>query len=158
MNKSTKARIEKMHPMLRSELPFIVNEANERLTGRAKVEIAQGHRTFEEQNKLYAQGRTAPGKIVTKAKGGQSIHNFALAVDIVLIIDGKKASWDSKTDWDEDKQSDWMEVVDVFKKYGWNWGGDWKSFKDLPHFEKTFGKSLSQLQKLPKDANGYVII
>lgn len=158
MNKSTTARISKMHPMLRAELPFLLNEANERLTGRAKVEIAQGYRTFAEQNKLYAQGRTAPGKIVTKAKGGQSIHNFALAVDIVLIIDGKKASWDVKTDWDGDKQSDWNEVVEVFKKYGWNWGGDWKSFKDMPHFEKTFGKTLSQLQKLPKDSDGYVII
>jgi peptidoglycan L-alanyl-D-glutamate endopeptidase CwlK len=79
-----------------------------------------------------------------------------LAVDIVLILDGKTASWDDKTDFDGDKVSDWMEVVAIFKKYGYAWGGDWR-FKDSPHFEKTFGYSTTQLKALPKDKNGYVI-
>jgi peptidoglycan L-alanyl-D-glutamate endopeptidase CwlK len=49
-----------------------------------------------------------------------------------------------------------MEVVAIFKKYGYAWGGDWR-FKDSPHFEKTFGYSTTQLKALPKDKNGYVI-
>lgn len=55
------------------------------------VQITSGYRSFAEQNKLYAQGRTAPGKIVTNAKGGQSNHNYGLAIDYVLLsADGKK--------------------------------------------------------------------
>lgn len=50
-------------------------------------------------------------------------------------------------EWFGDGQSDWMEVVKIFKMYGWQWGGDWK-FVDKPHFEKTFGLSIKQLQKM----------
>ena len=55
------------------------------------------------------------------------------------------ASWDIKTDFDNDKIADWMEVVSHFKKKGWIWGGNWKSFPDYPHFEKTFGLTPKQL-------------
>jgi peptidoglycan L-alanyl-D-glutamate endopeptidase CwlK len=41
-----------------------------------------------------------------------------------------------------------MEVVNILKSHGWTWGGDWKSFKDAPHFEKTFGHTWKTL--LPK--------
>ncbi len=102
-------------------------------------------RTNQEQNDLYAIGRTKPGKKVTNAKGGQSYHNYGMAVDIVLIIDGKTASWDTKGDFDNDGKSDWQEVVAIFKRYGWEWGGDWK-FTDYPHFQKTFGLSIADLQ------------
>lgn len=137
IDKPTQDRIAKLHPSVRAEVTKLIDQINDTvLTGRAKVRIAQGLRTFAEQDALYAQGRTKPGAKVTNAKGGQSIHNYGTAIDIVLIIDGKTASWDTKTDWDGDKIADWMEVVDVFKKNGWDWGGDWKSFKDMPHFEK----------------------
>ena len=102
-------------------------------------------RTFAEQDKLY---NAKPQ--VTKAKGGQSYHNYGLAIDIVLIVDKdgngsfETASWDVKSDFDGDNQSDWMEVVAIFKRYGWEWGGDWK-FYDAPHFQKTFGKSVNEL-------------
>jgi peptidoglycan L-alanyl-D-glutamate endopeptidase CwlK len=50
----------------------------------------------------------------------------------------------------------------VFKKYGWEWGGDWTSFKDYPHFQKTFGKSIPILLTLVNsnkvDREGYVLI
>ena len=49
--------------------------------------VVQGRRTIAEQNSLYAQGRTAPGNIVTNAQGGSSAHNFGLAVDMVPIKD-----------------------------------------------------------------------
>ena len=165
MDNITKQRIEKLHPSVRDEVTKIVLDCDKELTGRAKVRIAQGMRTEAEQNALYAQGRTIKGKKVTNAKAWQSIHNYGLAVDIVLIIDEKEASWDTAKDWDGDRISDWMEVVSVFKKHGWNWGGDWKTFKDLPHFEKsTFlvkGKNVKVdwkvLKDLPRDKNGYII-
>jgi N-acetylmuramoyl-L-alanine amidase len=158
-------RIKQLHPSVRDEVKKIVDKCDEVLTGRAKVRIAQGYRTFDEQSALYAQGRTKPGKKVTNAKAGQSVHNYGLAVDIVLIIDGKTASWDTVKDWDNDRVSDWMEVVKVFKDCGWNWGGDWTSFKDLPHFEiptitvggKLIKTSWKNLINLPKDKNGYII-
>jgi peptidoglycan L-alanyl-D-glutamate endopeptidase CwlK len=66
-------------------------------------------------------------------------------VDICLIIDGKTASWDFKKDFDLDGIADWMEIVRIFKKYGWEWGGDWRKFPDAPHFQKTFGLSIADL-------------
>lgn len=149
IDKISQDRIALLHPKVRNEVNLILNHINTTcLTGRAKARVAQGLRTFAEQDDLYAQGRSKSGQVVTNAKGGQSMHNYGLAVDIVLIIDGKVASWDVVKDWDGDKQADWMEVVAAFKRYGWSWGGDWRSFKDMPHFEKTFGKSLKDLQNL----------
>jgi len=51
-------------------------------------------------------------------------------------------------DFDGDKIADWMEVVKVFKDAGWEWGGDWKKFKDGPHFQKTFGHTPKTLKAL----------
>lgn len=148
VDKVSEEKIKTLHPILRDEIRVLIDKINTcTLTGVAKVRIAQGLRTFAEQDALYAQGRTKPGKIVTKAKGGQSIHNYGLAIDIVLIINGKEASWDTKKDFDKDQQSDWMEVVTEFKRAGWIWGGDWRTFKDMPHFEKTKGLTLKQIQE-----------
>lgn len=156
----TQNRIQQLHPLVRHEVEAITNDINQNVaTASSFVRITQGLRTFQEQDALYAQGRTTAGKKVTNAKGGQSIHCYGLAVDIGFIINGKP-SWETKADWDKDKQSDWMEVVQIFKNYKWSWGGDWKSFKDMPHFEKTFGYDWKQLlQKYNSgqtftDANG----
>jgi peptidoglycan L-alanyl-D-glutamate endopeptidase CwlK len=152
VDKASMDKINKLHPFVRNEVKVIIQECNTLLTGRAKVRIAQGFRSFAEQDALFAQKPK-----VTNAKGGQSIHNYGFAVDIVLIIDGKEASWDVNKDWDGDKKSDWMECVNVFKKHGWNWGGDWKSFKDMPHFDKAGFSDWKALSKYRRDANGYVI-
>ncbi len=166
MDKVTQQRIATLHPFVKNEVAQIINEIDKQLTGRAKVRITQALRTVDEQNNLYAQGRTKKGLKVTNAKGGQSIHNYGLAVDICLIINGKTASWDMKTDWDDDGLADWMECVSIFKKYGWIWGGDWKNFEDGSHFEKEFlqtsrGKqkvnNWRELIKMKKDKLGYII-
>jgi peptidoglycan L-alanyl-D-glutamate endopeptidase CwlK len=148
-DKITEDRIKTSHPKVREELMKIWSEIDTTLTS-GTCRAAYVIRTFEEQDGLYAQGRTklydAAGKrlgIVTQAKGGQSIHNYGLAVDIVLLENGG-ASWDVATDFDHDGQSDWMEVVKIFKNYGWSWGGDWK-FTDKPHFEKPLGYTWQQL-------------
>ena len=165
MDTITQKRIDKLHPIVRDEVKNIIAECDAALTGKAKIRITQGLRTFDEQTQLYAIGRTKAGKKVTNAKAGQSIHNYGLAVDMCLIIDGKAASWDTAKDWDDDKIADWYECVKIFAKHGWQWGGNWKTFKDLPHFEKKkIARATSELKvswraliKLPKDKDGYVI-
>lgn len=165
MDTITQKRIDKLHPIVRDEVKKIIAECNAALTGKAKIRITEGLRTFDEQAQLYAVGRTKAGKKVTNAKAGQSIHNYGLAVDMCLIIDGKTASWDTAKDWDDDKIADWYECVKIFAKHGWQWGGNWKTFKDLPHFEKKkIARATSELKvswraliKLPKDKDGYVI-
>lgn len=155
MDKITQERISILHPSVRGEMTRIINECNKALQGRAQVRITQGLRSFSEQEQLYALGRTKEGKKVTNAKAGQSIHNYGFAVDICLIIDDKIASWDTAKDWDNDKVADWFECVKIFAKNGWDWGGNWIKFKDMPHFEK---KNLNwrQLQQLQRDEKGYV--
>ena len=167
MDKITLERIKLLHPKVREEAMEIYEDICKALSGKAMCRFAFTLRTIAEQDALYAQGRTKPGKIVTKARGGFSMHNYGLAIDVVLLLDrdgdGKytEASWDTKGDFDSDGVADWMEIVRVFKEFGWVWGGDWK-FYDAPHFEKTFGYSVRQLLNLHKsgkvDANGFVKI
>lgn len=152
--------IDKLHPAIREKARAAFIEANQALTGRAQLIITSTLRSFDEQQRIYDQGRTTPGQKATNAKPGQSIHNYNLALDGALMIDGKTLDWNFKKDWDGDKQSDWMEVVLIFKKHGFKWGGDWVSFKDLPHFEMTFGKGWRDLLALHNankmDTNGFV--
>jgi peptidoglycan L-alanyl-D-glutamate endopeptidase CwlK len=137
-------RIEKLHPSIRDEVKNLVNKANQVLTGITEVRIVQGYRTFAEQQALYNQGRTTPGKVVTKAKAGQSIHNYGLAIDFCLLVNDVEISWDTKKDWDGDKVADWMEVVKIFRDAGYTWGGLWQ-FTDLPHLEKPQGHTWKTL-------------
>jgi peptidoglycan L-alanyl-D-glutamate endopeptidase CwlK len=153
MDKSTLDRINLLHPSVREEMKVIVNECNKALTGKSQVRIAQGLRTFAEQDALYAKRPK-----VTNAKGGQSVHNYGFAIDIVLIINGKEASWDTHKDWDNDGIADWDECVKVFAKHGWSWGGNWASFKDMPHFDKIGFNNWRILQTKPRDKAGYIII
>jgi len=129
MDQITKQRITLLHPSIREEVTALVLKADAALTGNAKMRIVQGLRTFEEQNALYAQRPK-----VTNAKGGQSYHNYGLAIDFCLIIDGKVVSWDTKKDFDNDRIADWEEVIKIFEAAGWKSG---RAFNDLPHFEKS---------------------
>jgi peptidoglycan L-alanyl-D-glutamate endopeptidase CwlK len=144
-------RIELLHPSLKDEAIQIYSEICKSLSNGVICRFTHTLRTIEEQNKLYAQGRTTKGQIVTNAKGGQSFHNFGLAIDFCLIVDGK-ATWERGTDFDRDRQPDFMEVVKIFEKYGWEWGGRWH-FKDYPHFQKSFGLTIKQLNNKEKLGN-----
>lgn len=158
MDTPTKNQIAKLHPSIRAEIKTIVAECDVALTGKAKVRITQGLRTFAEQDALYAIGRSKPGKKVTNAQAGKSIHNYGFAIDICLIIDNKVASWDTTKDWDNDRIADWYECVKIFAKNGFEWGGSWKNSKDLAHFDKKGSNDLHKLIKLKKDTNNYVIL
>lgn len=116
-----------------------------------EIRITHGYRSIQVQNDLYAQGRYGnPGPIVTSAKGGSSYHNYGLAIDGVL----RKSGYDFKADLDGDGIADWMEIVAIAKLLGFEWGGDWISFIDQPHFQMSFGLSISELKagKKPSQA------
>jgi len=108
-------------------------------TSPVHYEVTHGVRTIEEQQALYALGRTKPGKIVTQCDGIEkkskhqrdSPKEYGKAVDIVAWVDGK-VSWD---------MAHYKQIADhllaVAKEKGVKlvWGGNFKKFKDGPHFE-----------------------
>ena len=98
--------------------------------------VTSTYRDNESQNALYAQGRTTPGNVVTKAKAGQSWHNWRCALDVVPLVNGK-AIWDDPALW--------KQVGEIGKSCGLEWAGDWVTFKEFPHFQYTGGLTLAQL-------------
>ena len=145
----TDAIISKLHPQLRPLASQFINQVEKKLGH--KLKITDGYRTWDEQNKLYAKGRTAPGPKVTNAKGGSSYHNYALAFDCYFTENGKVTF----------KKGITKEVAQIGKDLGLEWGGDWKTIKDLPHFQLSKG-TISELKNLylanKKDADGYLIV
>lgn len=148
-------RLMELHPMVRFKALSAYREAVKITPVGIHPFITEGLRSFKRSDELYDQGRTKPGKIVTNARAGQSMHNYGLAFDFVIQILPS-----GKLNWKVDKN--WMKVVEVFKRHGFSWGGDWRSLKDYPHFEMNFGKSWQQLFQLyntgKTDSAGYVIL
>lgn len=129
---SSESRIQTLHPKVRDKARQFILAAEKQ---GIKLRVTSALRNYAEQTTLYAQGRTAPGNIVTNAKAGESSHNFGTAIDVVPIVNGV-AQWDT----------DWTKIAEIGKSVGFSWGGDWKSFKDKPHFEMNFGNTLAQLK------------
>jgi LAS superfamily LD-carboxypeptidase LdcB len=110
------ARLSKVHPVLAEKAGRILVLASaEGFT----LQITQGLRTFAEQDALFKKRPK-----VTNAKGGQSMHNYGLAVDFAFVVGGK-VSWDEKFYKNIGR---WADAV------GLEWGGRWK-FVDLPHVQ-----------------------
>jgi peptidoglycan L-alanyl-D-glutamate endopeptidase CwlK len=61
-----------------------------------------GRRTMEEQTALYSLGRSAPGRIVTKAKAGESYHNYGLAFDWAPLKPAPKDHTLLVVDWGDE--------------------------------------------------------
>lgn len=161
-------RANALHPRIRQEVIDTITEIEANFPGTAKIRIVQGLRTKQEQDALYAQGRTKPGQRVTNAKFGQSFHSYGLAFDFAIMYDKdgngsfEELSWDENYDFDKDGIKDWQEVVQAFKKHAWIWGGDFRSITDNPHLEKPYGYTWQQLfdryNAGKVDSNGYVLI
>jgi len=85
------------------------------------------YRSRVDQAISYAQGRTAPGKDVTNARPGQSLHNYypSLAFDIAFKR-GKEVFWNPPL---------FQQFAEIAKSLGLEWGGDWPRFQDRPHFQ-----------------------
>ena len=93
-----------------------------------------GNRTWEEQDALYAQGRSAPGERVTQAKAGQSNHNFGIAGDFG-VFQGK-SYLDGGTATQKALASKVHKACSMHATAcGLEWGGSWKSIVDQPHYE-----------------------
>lgn len=148
-DKLTIERINTAHPLIREELKRYYLECNNKLPKGVRLRFSHVYRTKEEQDKLYAKRPK-----VTNAKGGQSIHNYGLAFDIVILFDKDGNGTFETASWIVDRY--FMIVVDYFKSKGYEWGGEWKKFKDNPHFQKSFGRTWRDLIALPKlkDENG----
>ena len=98
--------------------------------------VIEGVRTTKRQQELYAQGRTAPGNIVTNADGVKKKSNhqakadgYGHAVDIVPY----PVDWDSISKFNNIAVA--MKLAACELGVDIVWGGDWKNFKDYPHFE-----------------------
>jgi RHS repeat-associated protein len=129
----TDQRISQLDPRVQQPATNFINNTESELN--VQLRVVQGYRSIDEQNKLYAQGRTAPGNKVTNAKGGESYHNYGLAVDVVRMENGQP-NW---------KQPITEDIANIGIQQGFSWGGSWNSFKDYPHFEMPFGQSIKNL-------------
>lgn len=109
------------------------------------VRITSGYRSIEEQNKLYAQGRTTPGNIVTNAKGGDSFHNWRVAFDVCFKGDVPYPPTNTAAG-----EAKWQKIGKIGEDIGLSWGGprgeaDKFTF-DRPHFELTLGYKTSDFK------------
>lgn len=122
-------QLDQLHPWMRYKVELWLK----RLTKAGySIVITEGYRSIEKQNELYAQGRTKKGAIITNAKGGNSQHNFGIAVDFALNMD-VDGDGDIKDDLWNDSKNHFEKIADIAKTVGLAWGGDWKSIKDKPH-------------------------
>lgn len=153
------ARLKGLQPVVKAAAEALIERS---YTRGVQIIITQGLRTIADQDALFAQGRTQaelnavglshvkaqPSKPkVTNARGGYSNHNFGWAIDFALLLPGgRTVSWDTLRDDDKDSLPDWSEVVEEAKKLGLEWGGDWRSFLDLPHLQMVFGLTTTQLR------------
>ena len=138
-----------LHPIVAEKVEMLIEQAAEK---EIAILITDDYRSFEEQDRLYDKGRRTPGNVVTHAEGGESYHNYGLAVDFALQLGHGNVVWDIEYDGNGNGQSDWFEVAEIAKELGFQWGGDWRGFKDYPHLQMDFGLTINDLQegKRPK--------
>jgi len=95
------------------------------------LRVTATHRTVQEQQRLYAQGRTTPGRIVTQLDGVRTLsnHNYfpARAIDFCV-------TWAGKVSWEPE---DYELVGPYMEAEGLVWGGRWPTMRDMPHVENA---------------------
>jgi peptidoglycan L-alanyl-D-glutamate endopeptidase CwlK len=146
MDQRSQLIIDGLHPKYKPSVQAAWEEVQATMPPNIQAILICGARTFAESDALYAIGRTIKGDnvseahpmgdVVTNAPAGSSFHNYMLAIDFAMITNGKD---------DFVVGPHWMEIVAIMKKYGMEWGGDWKSIKDYPHFENRYGYSYHDL-------------
>jgi len=146
------ALLQQLHPKLRDTATACYNKAVRDTPVGVHPYIIQTLRSFAESDRLYQLGRTVVnpdgksaakpmGNIVTKAKAGTSWHNYGLALDFGLLVNGvNKFYGDSAqiNDW-------WMIVVNIFDAEGFNWGHNFPGLQDDPHLECKMGQTINGL-------------
>ncbi len=150
----TKRTIENLGSLNKKALakfePFLVESEAAMSKEGVTIEVISGLRSWAAQAALYAQGRTKPGRIVTKARPGSSWHNYGLAIDLGLFKNG--VYLDERNPAFADKL--YAKIGAIAAKHGIEWAGTWKSFTETPHFQVTFGLSLAEARSR-MEARGY---
>ena len=124
--------ITKLHPRLQEKFKLLQKKCAQK---GIKIRATECLRTAKEQDALYAKGRTAPGPKVTNASGkdAKSMHQWGVAVDIVIDMDADK---DRDVDIRDLYNVKLLNVVGkIGESIGLEWGGSWKSIVDKPHFQ-----------------------
>lgn len=111
-----------LQPEVRSLARALVHKAAQHAIS---IKIISGLRSYAEQDALYAQGRTASGPVVTNARGGYSNHNFGIAFDVGVFEGNRYLSSSVK----------YKAVGALGLELGLEWGGNWKTIVDEPHFQ-----------------------
>jgi peptidoglycan L-alanyl-D-glutamate endopeptidase CwlK len=139
MDDISEVRLKDVHPILAGKIREMAN-----LLGQQgiTIRVIQGVRTWEEQARLYDQGRNPPSgePIVTDAPPGFSYHNFGLAVDVVPMMP-------LGPDWNVSHPV-WGQIVQMGRSVGLEAGATWRTFKDYPHFQLTGNLPLSPTQEV----------
>jgi peptidoglycan L-alanyl-D-glutamate endopeptidase CwlK len=127
-------KLEDLHPKVMQMCSEFIKDCDAQ---GIDILVTSTYRDHESQDALYAQGRTKSGAIVTKAKGGQSFHNYKVAFDFVPIVNGKPAWNDSKL---------FIKCGEIAEKHGLEWAGRWKRFAEMAHCQYTGGLTLADFQ------------
>lgn len=129
LSSTSERLLTKVHP----DLAKVVRRAAAGMAGDLGFVVTCGLRTLEEQKRLKAAGasRTLRSRHLPGAKTGLS-H----AVDLAATLGGKV-----KWDWPlYAKLAAAMKAAANAEKVTIEWGGDWSSFKDGPHFQLPWAK------------------
>ena len=124
--------VKQLHPELQEKFELLQKKCAQK---GIKIRATECLRTAKEQDALYAKGRTAPGSKVTNARGrdAKSMHQWGVAVDIVIDMDADK---DGDVDIRDLYNVKLLNVVGkIGESIGLEWGGSWKSIVDKPHFQ-----------------------
>lgn len=160
----TKRTIENLGSLNKKALakfePFLVEVEKAMASKGVTVEVISGLRSWAAQAAIWAMGRTKPGlkggygegNYATKARPGSSWHNYGLAIDLGLFNGGVYLD-ESSPDLADQYYSQIGKIAEV---HGIEWAGNWKSFKETPHFQVTFGKTLAEL-RIKMEPLGYDI-
>lgn len=114
---------------------------------------AQGRDPVNEVNKLRSLANLSPitdkeNKVITKAKTvWDSFHAYGRAFDVAILNKDGKVDWSEEADWNNSGLSDWVELGKIGESIGLEWGGNFSSLRDLPHFQLREGKTILDLKK-----------
>lgn len=129
--------IKQLHPRLQQKIA----ELKQMCSGEGLIlGIGECFRSVAEQDALYAQGRTAPGSVVTNAPGSSysSQHQWGIAFDFFKNVSGH--AYDDIAFFDR--------VGALGKSIGLGWGGDWTSPVDKPHlYLPDWGSTPARLKQ-----------
>lgn len=144
----TEANLHTLHPKAQELMRKVIKIIRD---AGINARIISGTRTYAEQNKLYAKGRFGNTEDrVTNARGGFSNHNFGIACDIGIF----SAQGDYLGNSPDYARAG--TIVKAAALPNLEWGGDWTSFRDRPHYQFRTGLSITQVRQ--KFESGVAII